>query len=193
MKTVSVRALLVAIVVIAALVSIGIHVRRRFIVDVLPSRPTGSADPTAKDLASEFHTVLPNSEKQHLLDGDFKVITNTAELPPFIRNAFATITGDRPFALADPGTKYQRTDVIYEQGLAHRRLVLGGVRKNRWFIHYEHGGIGVSYAVMILDAGPDNSVKFVWGGTGLQPAKNLDALRNAIALGTFTDNYVFYW
>jgi len=71
--------------------------------------------------------------------------------------------------------------------------VLGGVRKNRWFIHYEHGGIGVSYAVMILDAGPDNSVKFVWGGTGLQPAKNLDALRNAIALGTFTDNYVFYW
>jgi hypothetical protein len=140
-----------------------------------------------------FHTELSGEEKQHILDGNFVIINSTDALPPSIKNALATVTRDEPFALANPGSKYQETDVIDEPGLPHRRLIFAGVCKDRWFIHYEHGGIGISDAVMVLNANPDSSARFLWGGKGFYRAANMNDLRTAISSGKFADDHAFYW
>jgi hypothetical protein len=158
-----------------------------------PPAASGPVEPASAELAYKFHTTLSASEKQHVLDGDFAIITSSEELPQSIKNAFATITGIKPFALADPGRTYQMTDVVEEPGLPQRRLIFAGSCRNRWFIYYERGGIGHSSAVMVLNIEPNNSVHFVWGGAGLKPAASLNDLRGAIASGNFEDDRVFYW
>lgn len=175
------------------IVTAGLCLRRIYPLQAFPPVASEPAEPTSADLAYKFHTTLSASEKQHVLDGEFALITSTDELPQSIKNAFATITGNKPFALADPGKKYQMTDVVTEPGLPHRRLIFAGSYKNRWFLHYERGGIGHDYAVMVLNSDPNNSVHFVWGGVSFRPATSLNDLRSAIASGNFADDCVFYW
>lgn len=117
---------------------------RRSTVKPLPSSASVSTDPMAHDSANPFHRTLSSAEKQHVLDGACTVIPSAQALPQPVKNAFATITGAKPFALAEPGAAYQMTDVVEKPGLARRRLIFAGVCKDRWFIHYERGGIGVS-------------------------------------------------
>jgi hypothetical protein len=191
MKRVYVRLGLLTVGV--ALIAGTVYFHRRSAVKAFPSPATDSTVLTGRDLAYKFHRQLSIPEKQHILDGNFATITSTEGLPEPIKNAFATITGVKPFALANPDKKYQVTDVIEEPGLPSRRLIIAGVCKNRWFIHYEHGGIGVSDAVLVLETDPDNSIRFVWGGTGFKKASNLDDLRAAIANGKFADDQAFYW
>ena len=170
-----------------------VYFHRRSAVKPLPLPATDSTAVTGRDLAYKFHRTLSTPAKQHILDGDFAIITSTRDLPQSVKNAFATITGAKPFALADADQKYQATDVIEEPGLPNRRLIFAGVCKDRWFIHYEHGGIGVSDAVLVLDAAPGNSIRFVWGGSGFEKAATLNDLRAAIAAGKFADDRAFYW
>ncbi len=187
------RVALLTTCVAVTIVTASLYLHRRYPLQAFPPVASGPVEPTSADLGYKFHTTLSASEKQHVLDGDFALITSTEELPQSIKNAFATITGNKPFALADPGRKYQMTDVVEEPGLPDRRLIFAGSCKNRWFLHYEHGGIGVSYAVMVLNTEPNNSAHFVWGGSSFRPAANLNDLRGAIASGDFADDSVFYW
>lgn len=170
----------------------GVFSYQRYKVRTSPPPATESIEPTSEDLAYRFHTTLTSEEKRHVLDGDFTVISSVESLPGPIKNAFATITGDKPFALADPGKKYQMTDVIDEPGLPVRRLVLAGVYKDRWFIHYEHGGIGVSSEVLVLKTEANGDMRFLWGGSGSFRATGLNDLREAIANGKFADDAAYY-
>ena len=119
----------------------------------------------SRDLPWRFHKVLSKPEKQHVLEGQFAIVTSTHTLPPSLKDAFAVITGEQQFALADPGQRYQVTDVVYEPGLTFRRLVFASVSGDKWFIHYEHGGIGHGYAVVVFAVQPER-VQFLWGGVG---------------------------
>ena len=180
--------------VVVGLVSPSLYFLWRYAVQVPPPLADGSTQGNHEDSAKKFfHIKLTDEEKQHILDGNFTVISSTDALPTSIKNAFATITGDKPFALANPGSKYQVTDVIDEPLLPRGRLIFAGVCKDRWFIHYEHGGIGVSDNVLVLDANSDSSVRFVWGGSGPYRAANMDDLRTDITSGKFADDAAFYW
>jgi hypothetical protein len=187
------RIALLTTCVAVTIVTAGLYLRRIYPLQAFPPVASGPVEPTSAELAYKFHTTLSASEKQHVLDGDFALITSSEELPQSIKNAFATITGNKPFALADPGRKYQMTDIGDEPELLHRRLIFAGSYKNRWFLHYEHGGIGVSYTVMVLNIEPNNSVHFVWAGPTFRPAASLNDLRGAIASGNVADDWVFYW
>jgi hypothetical protein len=175
----------------AVLCGFAIYAYRVFTnVPPLPIRvPTLEA---SRDLPWRFHKVLSKPEKQHVLDGQFTVVTSTQTLPPSLKHAFAVITGQQQFALADPGQRYQVTDVVYEPGLPFRRLVFAGVSGDKWFIHYEHGGIGHSYAVVVFAVQPER-VQFLWGGVGSHRAKDLDDLRKSIADNQFCDDGGYYW
>jgi hypothetical protein len=193
MTTNRLRIVVLTTCVVVGLVALGLCFLRRYAVQVPPPLSDGPTKENHEDSARKFHIKLSGEEKQHILDGNFTVISSTDALPQSIKNALATITGDKPFALANPGSKYQVTDVIDEPGLPHRRLIFAGVCKDRWFIHYEHGGIGVSDAVLVLNANPDGSVRFVWGGSGFYRAANMNDLRAAITSGKFADDAAFYW
>jgi len=148
---------------------------------------------TANEEPPRPHGNLSAEAKLHVLDGDFTLVRSTSGLPAAIKSAFAAITREEQFELANPGQNYQMTDVIEEAGLPIRRLKFAGNYQNRWFLEYEHGGIGLSYAVIVLDVRPDGSVDFVWGGTGFRSATDLTDLRRGIASGEFRDDLKFYW
>lgn len=133
----------------------------------------------ARQAAGITYVKLAATQIPKLLDGDCSTISRSRELPDPIKNAFATLTRDRPFALADPGARFNTTDFI-EEDLPMRRLVLAGHCEDRWFIEYEHGGIGLSIALMVLRVNHDQSVTLLWGTYLEEKATNLDKLRSKI-------------
>jgi hypothetical protein len=143
--------------------------------------------------AQQFHKKLSAAEKEHILDSPFTEVTKTERMSANAKQAFAKITGESSFGLANPGQKYQVTDVVVDRGLPRRRLVFAGVQGGEWFVHYELGGIGHSYCVLVFNVDPANRVQFVWGGMGSHGAKNLDQLRKMVAAGQFSDEMQYYW
>ena len=143
--------------------------------------------------AQQFHTRLSPAQKDHILDGQFSEVTKADAMSANAKQAFAKITGEPSFALANPGQKYQVTDVVVDRGLPRRRLVFAGVRGDEWLVHYELGGIGHSYCVLLFKVDPQNRLQFVWGGAGSHGVQNLDQLRTMVAAGQFSDEMQNYW
>jgi hypothetical protein len=79
-------------------------------------------------------------EKEHLLEGQFKVIPKTEDIQANVRQAFSKITREPSFAMANPGQKFQVTDFVVDRTLPWRRLAFAGVQDDKWFVHYERGG-----------------------------------------------------
>ncbi len=144
-------------------------------------------------LAGRFHKQLSTAEREHLLDGSFTIVATTEALPANVKQAFAEITDQQSFALANPGQKYQATDVISERGLPLRRLLFAGVRDDKWFIHYERGGYGHSYCVVVFKVNQEQGFQFLGGGAGFRGAKNFEELRKMVAADQLPDNDAAYW
>jgi hypothetical protein len=136
---------------------------------------------------------LSAAEKEHILDGQFKVVSTTAGMPANVKQAFSEITREPSFALANPGQKYQVTDVVVDRNLPFRRLVFAGVNADKWFVHYERGGRGHGYYVLVFKVDPHGDAHFVWGGSGPNGAKNLEQLRKMVATGQLSDGENYYW
>jgi len=138
-------------------------------------------------------SILSAIEAQRLLKGHCDLVTSTAALPKTLRNAFAKITNTPDFALANPSEKYQVTDVIDDPKLPWRRMVIAGNCDGNWFVHYEQGGIGHSYALVLFRPDSKGEMEFVWGGRGFYKARNCDELRSAIATKRFVSDLPYYW
>jgi hypothetical protein len=120
------------------------------------------------------------TEKEHLLDGQFEVVTKTEDIPASVKQAFSKISCQSSFAMANPGQKFQATDVVLDRSLPFRRLVLAGVQKDRWFVHYERGGYAHSYYVVVFGVDSHGTAHFIWG-CGCGVARTLDQLRKIVA------------
>jgi hypothetical protein len=149
--------------------------------------------PNAKQL---YHKSIPQTEKEHILDGQFTVVATTEAMPARLREAFTVISRER-FAMHNPG---------WSSGMLHpmpssapvpvQRLLFAGLANNKWFIHYQpYWGCGPTgnYYVVVFDIDEQNRVGFLWGGAGPEAAGDLDDLRRRIAAGQFTDNLFCDW
>lgn len=132
-------------------------------------------------------------DAQRILAAGCQMLRTTADFPTGLKAAFARITNQSEFALADPGAPYQSTDVIHNPKLPFRRLVLAGRCQEFWFIHYEEGGRGHSYAVVLFRDNPNGDPTFVWGGRGFTRASSIGDLRTALAQKLFSDDLPFHW
>ena len=136
---------------------------------------------------------LSAAEKAHVLDGEFTIEKNVARLPDSLKSAFANLAKEDDFDMANPGEKYQEGDVISSgPRLPWRRLIFAGISKDRYFIHYEQGGMGRSFHLAIFEVGPDGKVSFLFGGSGIRAAKDLAHLRSAVLAKQFADGND-YW
>jgi hypothetical protein len=138
-----------------------------------------------------FHTLSLN-QKAHVLDGEFSIERKVDHLPKRLKTAFSALSGQRDFKMANPGEKYQDTDVIVEPGLPFRRLLFAGISKDKYFIHYEMGGYAHSVHIAVFGVDSENRVKFSWGGP-VPPAKDLMQLRSEVAAGAFADDRSYHW
>lgn len=133
-----------------------------------------------------------STERGHILDGQFKVVSNTEDIPANVKKAFSTMTRQTSFEMANPGQAFQVTDEGTYRRLPWRRLVFAGVQGDDWFLHYERGGLAHSYYVVAFKADFHGDARFVWGcGVG-ESAKTLEQLRTMVATCKLADTES-YW
>jgi len=143
---------------------------------------------------SETKTSLSKTDRDNIFKSDFTMVKNTEAIPANVKQSFAEITREPSFALANPGQEYQATDVVNPKKprLPWRRLIFAGRCGDKWFIHYERGGIGHSYAIVLLSDDGGNRPRLLWGGVGFSGAENLTELRALVAADRFSEKHSYY-
>jgi hypothetical protein len=118
---------------------------------------------------------------------NFKPFSSVSSIPDSARASFARATRDKSFAMAEPGAKWQVTDVVLEPGLPWRRLQGGVASANFLVLFYEHGGRGHSYHVCVFRlSGAD--AQLAWHAIRAEEVLNLDGLNVAIRSGAVDDD-----
>ena len=129
-------------------------------------------------------TKLPADDQKALSDvSRFHQIQAATNLPP----AVFSLCADGSGKLAEPGQKWQVTDVVTDATLPWKRLVWAFTNGDYYVVHYERGGRGHSFHVLVcrLKSG-DSKPSFVWRGVGGQ-LKDFGAFIDAIKHGKLDD------
>ena len=129
-------------------------------------------------------TKLPAEDRKALLDTSrFHEVHSTNDLPPAI---VALCTGDNG-RLADPGQKWNATDVIMDPTLPGKRLIWAAVDGEYYVAHYERGGIAHTFHVLVATLTKNNTKpKVIWCGGG-GPLKDYAAFLIALRNGKLDD------
>jgi hypothetical protein len=125
---------------------------------------------------------ISQSALQQFLYGNFKILTEVKTLPSSVLQVFAERDGSRLF-MANPGEKFQATDVVQNASLPRMRLLFAGVSSDKCFVHYEHGGRGHTYNLALFRMASTESMDPVWLGYCDRPATNFQDLRSLLADG----------
>jgi hypothetical protein len=175
----------------AILCGFAAYYMHRTLNDVPPAPPALSLANAEEFFIRRSHKKIPQSEEEHILDGRFSLVTTTDAMPPRLKEAFTTISGEQRFTMQNPDWKYSgMTGVV-----PFRRLRFAGLAANKSFIHYESGinGMAGNYDIVVFSIDERNKVQFLWGGCGIEGASDLEDLRRGIAAGRFTDNLYAPW
>ena len=133
-------------------------------------------------------TNLLSESKEYILREDaFSGISSVKEIPAPVLMKWAEIAKDSNLKIANPGEKFQVTDVIYEEGLPFRRLIFGGISKDYCLIHYERGGRAHSYKVILFKLSAKGA-DFLWGGILFKRIRDLSELRELIRANALDDS-----
>ena len=128
-------------------------------------------------LAAEHRKVLEDSSR-------FREVPATTNLPP----AVVALCADEGGRLAEPGQKWEATDVITDSSLPRKRLVWATVAGDYYVVHYERGGRGHSFHILVATlAKGDPKPKIVWRGVGGR-LKNYSAFLEALRSGKLDDD-----
>lgn len=139
-----------------------------------------SAVAAVDHLPADVRTALEQKES-------FKPFSSVSVIPESARASFARATRDKSFAMAEPGAKWQVTDVILEPNLPWRRLQAGVASTNFLVVFYEHGRRGHSYHVCVFRLSAGDS-QLAWHAIRAKEVLNLDDLNVAIRSGTADDD-----
>ena len=120
-----------------------------------------------------------------LFNSDVRVVTRLHRIDPGVLAALKQCFKS-DHRLADRGAPFSAGDAMLPgQNPPSRRLVLAAVAQNIWFIHYEHGGIGLhSHLVAFIRSG--HSWRLAYSASGFYGYPTLDKLREAVREHRFT-------
>ncbi len=129
-------------------------------------------------------TKLSPEDRKALGDApQFKEVHATTKLPPQVLSFCADGHG----RIADPGQKWQLNDVVHDDTLSGKRLIWGAIGGDLYVVHYESGGLGHGYHVLVAKFKQgDKKAEVVWHAVGKQ-LKDYRALLDAIKGGTLDD------
>jgi len=129
-------------------------------------------------------TKLPAEDQKVLRDASrFHAIHSATNLP----SAVFVLCADGSGRLAEPGQKWQVTDVIRDHRLPTSRLIWAVTDGDYYVVHYERGGYAHSFHVLVakLKVG-ESKPSFVWQGVGGQ-LKDFKAFLDAVASNKLND------
>jgi len=173
--------LLITVVALAAL----LYIRIRFAIPTYELELVSVANrepewPPGEPAPIEFAAPnMSSAERREFLNADFRIVRRAADLPAGIQKLYTAKDGFRA-AIADPGEKFQVTDVITDPDLPRRRLIFAGVAQDRVFVHYEKGGIGRSYLIELFRLESPGIAVGLWSGYR-GPAKNIEELKDLVS------------
>ena len=123
-------------------------------------------------------TELASADRKTLQDASrFHEIHAVAKLPAGI----VATCADRNGKLADPGKKWNVGDAILDPAVPRKRLIWAATDNDYYVVHYEKGGLGHSYHLLVAGLKPGNETPtFVWHAVGGQ-LKDLATAFAAIA------------
>jgi hypothetical protein len=130
-------------------------------------------------------TKLPAEDRKVLLDASrFHEVHATINLPPAI---LGLCDGGGDGKLAEPGQKWNATDVITDPTLPGKRLIWAAVGGEYYVVHYERGGIDHSFHILVAKLSKDDAKpKVVWCAVG-RPFKDYAAFLDALRTGKLDD------
>jgi len=103
------------------------------------------------DLSAEHRKILRDAS-------GFRQLYKAADLPASI----VVLCADHKGRLADPGQNWQVTDIIIDESFADRRLIWAAVNGEFYVVHYEAGGRGHSYHILLAKFKEGDSAKLLW-------------------------------
>jgi hypothetical protein len=125
---------------------------------------------------------LPATLRAHVKDERFQIVTSVRGLPLGVRDELQTLFGTQSLGIADPGAKFQVTDVIVDPRLSNRRLVAAGCSIDHCLVYYERGGINHSWHVALFHWTPE-ATRLESGGIAPAGLASIDEVRNAVLSG----------
>jgi hypothetical protein len=119
--------------------------------------------------------------RTHIQDERFDVVTSIRGLPLGVRDELQTLFGGQ-LDIAEPGARFQSTDVMTTPNLPIRRLAVAGCSVDHCLVYYQRGGIAFTWRVVLFHWTPAVT-RFEWGGSAPGGFATLDEVRKAILSG----------
>ncbi len=113
---------------------------------IVASTVTVSADSVINEPPAKV-LQLSTSQQTHLLQDNFVVSRSVSSIPPSVKRRFASLSGDAPFRMAEPGQKFQMTDDGQNASLPSRRLIFVGQTKRACLVCYVRGGFAINQKI----------------------------------------------
>jgi hypothetical protein len=133
-------------------------------------------------------TKLPEADQKVLRDvSRFHEIRGGTNLPP----AIFALCADGNGRLAEPGQKWNGTDVIIDDTLPRKRFIWAVTDGDYYVVHYERGGMGHSFLFLVarLKAG-ESKPGFTWlGAVGYPKLKDYSAFLEGLRNGRVYDDF----
>lgn len=126
-------------------------------------------------LAPEYRARLSAPEKFQSIDREW--------LP----DSVVKVCADSDGRMAVPGERWEPTDIISDSTLPRKRLIWAAVVQNFYVLHYERGGRGRSYHIVLVEFSSTGNAKIVWRATG-ERYLDIAAFSKAFAQDRFNDD-----
>jgi hypothetical protein len=120
--------------------------------------------------------------RTHLQNERYDIVTSIRGLPLGVRDELQSLFGGQSLAIAEPGAKFQVTDVITEPTLPIRRLSVAGCSTDHCLVYYERGGYAHTWHVALFHWTPA-ATRFESGGLAPSGLKTLGEVQKAILSG----------
>lgn len=153
------------------------------IVAALAAVSTSHAQPVVRP-------TLSAAVQSHIRTETFQPVTSVRGLPLGVREELERMFGVSATAIAEPGARFQATDVISEPGLPIRRMNLAGCSQDHCLVYYERGGIAHTSQALLFHWTPTRTTVEA-GGVAPALLRSVDDLRKVFLSGGLSPSK--YW
>ncbi len=118
--------------------------------------------------------LLPSDNRaaiNHLSDSQRKLLADVTLFRPLqskseIPSAVLVLCSDLNGRMADIGERWEATDVITNETLPRKRLIWAVVHQDYYLVHYERGGRGHSFHVLLAQLKAGKKADVLWRAVG---------------------------
>lgn len=135
-------------------------------------------------------TTPAQAVQSHIRTETFQPVTSVRGLPLGVREELERMFGVSATAIAEPGARFQATDVISEPGLPIRRMNLAGCSQDHCLVYYERGGIAHTSQALLFHWTPTRTTVEA-GGVAPALLRSVDDLRKVFLSGGLSPSK--YW